>query len=503
MEDRPHNSMAVQTCNREFEREREHPWLWLKYHTIFAQMEKKQGCEAVKPSSYTPIADLLVDLTDTQQEQHLFLVSSANLRVASPVWRKLLDPDSKFAPLKTVSVDGKEYKKITVEGVEVEALQIILGILHYDTQKVPQIWTSRLEKMQIAPATRFFKLDFLILRDLALLLDQYDCLGITSHFAVGWLGSGMDKAVLCDPDYTAIGCEDWIFMASVFGRLQSGAGVCYLITKLVSEKLIKDVCVDNRGPEQEAKYYRWKRRPCAPVDSGNSTIVKAEVGDGNMTPVETRSHNGITFDLVEVSLDSVPETILDFILERRSSLSRRMLSPLYDFVQEFLHTDSTKDTRGRFCANKECSAIALGSLIHSLKEHGFQHLLTKGLAECQLLPEGRFSLQDLVSRIQEVQVTTFQVRNIHRAMESDDLDGLIKRWAVIQTSASKSTNRLPRERVSGVPHNYSMFQRNDRDIGNPQNNYTQTCPLALTLAKIKADSNDVLESVKGYETCQV
>lgn len=445
----------------------------------------------MKVHSYTPIADLLVDLTDTKKQQHLFLVSSANLRVASPVWRKILDPDSRFAPLKTGSVNAKEYKQINIEGVDVKSLHIILSILHYCTENIPKEWMSSPNFSTLQPPI----LCFSILRDVALLVDQYDCVGITSHFASKWIGSGVGRRSWpSDPDYVEVGFEDWIFIASVFNRLGSAARVCNGIVKFVSKELIKEVCVNRRESRdlQEAKYYRWKEKRPGPRDDPNPTLVEKDTSPGNTEPIETRNCEGKLFELMEVSLEMVPEKILGFILDTRFSSGCRMLVPLYKFVQDFLNSEPTcQDTW--LCKNKECSAIALGTLVQSLKEQGLQHILTQNLIEDQLLPLGRYSLQDLALKIKGLQMTTFQIHNAHMKMASDDFDNSVKSAVVVKTTI-KPTGI---QRSTLAYRDGPIFLRNDPDIYSAQS--TAICPLALRLAKIKTDAKSLLDSVEGYQ----
>ncbi|KAK6523686.1 hypothetical protein TWF281_001661 [Arthrobotrys megalospora] len=438
-------------------------------------MERPSSRQIMKPHSYTPIADLVVELTDTSGKQHLFLVSSANLRVASPVWRKTLDPDSKFAPLKTVSIGGKEYRKITVDGVQVDALRIILGIIHYDTRDIP----THLQERKISYIS--LNLTFSVLRDIALLVDQYDCASITLPWADRWVGDGRDRVEwLLAPDYTRVACEDWIFIASVFSRLQTTN--CDAIIKLVSKELIKSIIVGTDGLQDNAKFYRWKERLRGTPDPA---------------PIEMRTQGEKTLELVEVNLDLVPEKFLGFILQKRTDLSRRILFPLYDFVQEFLNSGPTCEGT-RLCKNRECSAIALGTLIQSLKEQGFQHLLTKDLIGDQRLLPGRYSLADLASRVRGVQMTTFQLRNIHTAMAPDDFDSILKNGPVIWEYVPAGIERQL------VPYQeLPIFLRNEKDFHRAMHSsYSTLCPLAVSLAEIKKEAQDVFETVKGYEVME-
>ncbi|KAK6513896.1 hypothetical protein TWF506_008327 [Arthrobotrys conoides] len=450
----------------------------------------------MKPYSYTPIADLLVDLIDTKQQQHSFLVSSAALRVASPVWRKMLDPDTKFAPLETVSVNGKEYIKITIEGVEVESLQTILGILHYSTENIFPRWMSR----SVGMTPEFLRFDFSVIRGIALLLDQYDCVAVISHFAEGWFGTGKGKKEWpWDPDYVGVGFEDWIFIASVFSRLERECGGCSRAIQLVSRELIKDICMDSSESAdiEEAKHYRWKETQLTLRDAG------MDIGTNSVEPIETREREGEKFDLVEVDLEMIPQKILGFILDTRLSIGYQVLAPLYYFIQKLMNSETTatpvlldNDDTG-FCENTECSAIALGTLIQSLREQGLQYLLAQDLTKDELRPPSRCSLQDLTLKIQVLQMTTFQIRNVHTKMKSSDIDESIKNAVATKPRLTAELLEFKAVRPTLSYTNRPIFLRTDQDISNPQS--AAVCPLVLRLSKIKTNAQDLLNSVKGYE----
>ncbi|KAK6339643.1 hypothetical protein TWF718_009038 [Orbilia javanica] len=411
--------------------------------------------------SYTPIADLVIDLTDAKQQHHLFLVASTNLRVASPVWRKILDPDPRFAPLETVSVDGTIYKKITIEEVEVESLQIVLGILHYRIDNIPTEWNPK------PSDSRLLRLDFSVMQSLALILDEYDCAGIVSLFLDGWMGLVM---AVPGPDYVGVGFEDWIFIASVLEKSGSRSRKPNDVIRLVSRELIRDVCMSTWEPKSlpEAKYYRWKKR-----QQGAEGVTAT--GD-TAQPIETQIKEGEPFDLVEVNLGMVPEKILDHILNSRSLRGYQMFEPLYKLVQDLLNPNPT-DSQTRLCKNKECSALALGSLIRSLNEQGFQHLLTKDLSFEQIMPPGLLSLEDLYNKILAIELTTLNLKDIHVELTLDDLDRELKTVFI-----GSSTRPI-------------FFRTGHMICPDP----TTACPVALQLEKIKADSRKTFRFVEGYE----
>ncbi|KAK6352421.1 hypothetical protein TWF730_009248 [Orbilia blumenaviensis] len=357
---------------------------------------------------YTPIADLVVEHVGPQGQRNTFLVSSANLRVASPVWRTSLDPDSKFASLDTISIGGEVYKKITIKGVGLAALRMILGIIHYDTKDIP----TELESGR-GPSCPS-QLSFGDLRDIALLIDEYDCAKLVTPWVRRWIKRSPTfiNWLTGQLNYERVGDEDWFFIASVFKRLAIQicdirmSGDCEDIIELLSKGLIKTIYIDSNEFTEERRFYRWKER-----DKSSLEGIRVQIkGDK-------------TFDLVQISLDTVPAEILDFIIKTWSSHGLHMVTAVYTFVQELLNAN-VEDQGSWACKNPECRAIALGSLIHSLQKQSLGYLLERSLWPDELFPNGRDSLENTVLRIEGLQMTTLRLKDIHKENSSAKLNQL-------------------------------------------------------------------------------
>ena len=124
--------------------------------------------------------------------QRTFTVSSAVMRLASPVWKTMLDPRGHF---KESSSNGE------VHFVEDNpaALLLILRIAHLQFRKVPE------------------SLDFHELVDLAIVCDKYDTAGLVRPWVKKWEGSLKERSILV----AASGCEDYLFCAWTFGDLST------------------------------------------------------------------------------------------------------------------------------------------------------------------------------------------------------------------------------------------------------------------------------------------
>ncbi|KAF3253260.1 hypothetical protein TWF217_007518 [Orbilia oligospora] len=297
--------------------------------------------------SFSPLADLVVELTDGPNKR-LFLVSSEILRVVSPVWRKALDPESKFAPLEKITVDGTEYRKTTLDEIDSISLTDVFNILHHRAGPTPRSIT------------------FKSLRDIAVLADQYDFEDALAPWPQLWIENlTKDSAKQLEPGY-----EDWLFIATVFVTVPA----CEKIILNVSKQLIRDLVIPPpSNPEEEAnlKHKRWN-------------MAKRTV--------------------VEVNLQLVPEKILEFIREEQEKLLTTALLPLWIFVKNM--TDFSfpgpKLDESAHCWNPECSSLALGSLLRSINSLKLQNIL---MTEEFKIPEG-CSPEELIGRIKRIRMTT-------------------------------------------------------------------------------------------------
>jgi hypothetical protein len=136
-------------------------------------------------------------------------VCSQAMAHASPVWEKFL-----FPPWETTSTSKKE-KEIDFKEDNAMALLILLNIAHLQFNKIP-IQTLK------------YSLHY----DVAILVDQYQCIGLVITFKWTWLGNyGWDS--------TRPGKEGWLFIAWVFGLEKT--------FEEVAERLVKGLHSDGGG----------------------------------------------------------------------------------------------------------------------------------------------------------------------------------------------------------------------------------------------------------------
>ncbi|KAF3922955.1 hypothetical protein ABW20_dc0101908 [Dactylellina cionopaga] len=216
------------------------------------------SADTPKTYSCSPIADVVVECQDS-----MLLVSSTTLRVASPVWRKILDPDTEFSPLPTVTLDGKEYKKTVVNDIEAELLIVVFNIFHYNTATVPRTF------------------EFSALRSIALVADEYDFGKALLPWTEFWVAN-LSRSPSHIDLLTTTGYEDWLFIATTFDVPDSLA-----IIQNVSKQLILEGVVQSK-PEGSGKYPTLYR---SVYQTGWNVIFKKQV-------------------LVKVKIDLIPQKIL-------------------------------------------------------------------------------------------------------------------------------------------------------------------------------------------------
>lgn len=155
-----------------------------------------------------PSGDLTLRIISTGVVEQYVRVSSKSMRLASPVWSKMLDPDSNFKEGSCLP-DGQ----ISLED-DYKALLVILNIAHLRFQKLPRV------------------MDFETLLQLAVISDKYDCIALV----LPWLQKWVDPLM---PDVEKPGNEEWLFIAWVFGYDD--------IFERLAGKLVRDSTLDKDG----------------------------------------------------------------------------------------------------------------------------------------------------------------------------------------------------------------------------------------------------------------
>ncbi|CZR66908.1 uncharacterized protein PAC_16809 [Phialocephala subalpina] len=143
------------------------------------------------------------------------MVSSHAMALGSPVWEKFLFPPWK----ETKDLEGQDVRTPPVQELSFveddgEALLILLRIAHLKFKEIPTA------------------LSYDHLLNLAILVDQYDCIGIIRPWLATWLANE-------ETEWKAPGRECWLFIAWAFGRNE--------IFESLALKMVKGIVVDAGG----------------------------------------------------------------------------------------------------------------------------------------------------------------------------------------------------------------------------------------------------------------
>ncbi|KAL2070194.1 hypothetical protein VTL71DRAFT_13220 [Oculimacula yallundae] len=130
-------------------------------------------------------------------------VSADALVLASPVWKKFLFPpwDIMF----TSDIHGQQ-KQINCTEDDGKALLVLLNIIHLNFDKIPPT------------------MDYATLLQVAVLVDQYDCIKIVRPWLEGWMKDEEIESVEENQ-------EGWLFIAWVFGREAIFSALALLMVK--------------------------------------------------------------------------------------------------------------------------------------------------------------------------------------------------------------------------------------------------------------------------------
>ncbi|KAF3187363.1 hypothetical protein TWF788_002281 [Orbilia oligospora] len=383
--------------------------------------------------SFSPLADSVVELTDGSNK-HLFLVSSEILRIVSPVWRKALDPDSKFAPLEKITVNGTEYPKTTVEGIDHPSFKNVFDILHHQASATPRF------------------ISFQNLRSIAILVDQYDFANALAPWPHLWI----ESLTTNNAQHLESGYEDWLFIATVFRDVL----ICKDIILAVSKQLVRDLVV---APVHTSSWFSF----------GNPKIIY----------IYSR-WNKSKGKLVEVNLELVPEKILVFVRKEREDRLSKALLPLWTFTQNMINSSfsSSTATTKAYCKNSDCFALALGSFIKSISSGGLQKVL---LAEAFRIPGG-LSLDSVITTVQNLRMTTLILeRNPTYLKRPSHVENHPTNLHALKTL------------VADLPEEIFLRNHQDSTIKYTDGRY-QTCPLARHLALEQKNALAVVGQVVGF-----
>lgn len=175
------------------------------------------------------------DLSPTDVQKTL-VVSSAVMRLASPVWNTMLDPQGHF-------LEFFSNGEVHFTEDNPAALLLILRIAHLQFRKVPEF------------------LDLHKLVSLAVVCDKYDTVGLVRPWVKPWEESLKKRSI----DVKKPGCEEYLFVAWTFGDLST--------YEKIAERLIYDSTCDNKGHFFADGNLLGKNMP--PGALGKSSIVGA------------------------------------------------------------------------------------------------------------------------------------------------------------------------------------------------------------------------------------
>jgi hypothetical protein len=150
--------------------------------------ESSQNMDEIALISLHDGSDRTIIVGEKEDGQRIYKVSSLAMSMASPIWKAMFNPASGFR---------ESNPDVAVEFPEDDPnmMLILLRIAHLQFNEVPKSIT------------------FACLRELAVLCDKYDTVGLVQPFIENWMGPW---ALLC----LESGYEDWLFIAWTFGCQQ-------------------------------------------------------------------------------------------------------------------------------------------------------------------------------------------------------------------------------------------------------------------------------------------
>lgn len=165
----------------------------------------------MEPSMSCIVLDSCGDLTlvvGEGEKQKTFLVSSKAMRLASPVWKVMLDPSGHFRE------SNPENSQVTFPEDDGVAMQHLLRIVHYHFDCMPK------------------SLLFIEILNLSILCDKYDVVNILKPWLPDWL-KGFNW-IACKP-----GNEESLFISWVFQDAH--------VFKSVAQTLVKESSINKFG----------------------------------------------------------------------------------------------------------------------------------------------------------------------------------------------------------------------------------------------------------------
>ncbi|KAF3910687.1 hypothetical protein ABW21_db0207147 [Orbilia brochopaga] len=176
---------------------------------------------------FTREPDLIVEIEDEQNSQtYLFLVACVPLRLASPVWDRMLKPNNGFKPLPETMINGMSMRVLKLYDDDISSLGWIFNIIHFQTDQVPK------------------ELSYENLLAVTILCDKYNLQNAVTPWAEGWI-----KFLLPDTTETwrvegdafKYGIEDWLFIAHTFPRVKRSAHLSPKILNQMVDEIVGEM----------------------------------------------------------------------------------------------------------------------------------------------------------------------------------------------------------------------------------------------------------------------
>lgn len=249
--------------------------------------------------------------------QNTFIVSSAVMRLASPVWQIMLDPQGHF-------MESFSNGEVHFAEDNAAALLLILRIAHLQFREIPQ------------------SLDLPEMVSLAVVCDKYDTAGLVRPWVKQWEESLREHFdLLNDPD-----CEEYIFFAWTFGDIST--------YEKIAERLIFDSTSDNEGQLFADGNLLGKNLPPGAV--GESCLGGT---------LNARSMHGANTDRIK-----------DCILEARKKTVTQLLGACSKLVEKYESDHILCQAITHFGPSlpletkRQCDTLVYGCLIKGLKKLG-------------------------------------------------------------------------------------------------------------------------------------
>ncbi|KAK6500483.1 hypothetical protein TWF481_010826 [Arthrobotrys musiformis] len=286
-----------------------------------------------------------------------FLVSSHTLSMASEMWKVSIYPRPGLHPALAYETKpgGSNFFNVA-ESIYLGQKIKTMAIAEEDTFVLDIIFRILHFQTDKIPT----QISFGLLRRIAVVCNRYGCGKALNPWSQLWMKSYQSYAA--SPRF-----EDWIFIAKALHYKDIRSREISRV--LVSESSSRSLC-------------------------GNYFLRDMRLfGSHGQIP-------GVPVPKAEIYVKYLPEEFLAYVTRERSEAVKTIVMLLRQFVTDLIPNQARPPPK--FCRDEACSDIAVGSFIRSLKKTGLWPLLNLG-TPC----EWHGSVQELVARIEKLEMTTF------------------------------------------------------------------------------------------------